>query len=525
MGLIKKKTTSRGTEGGVKYVCDVCGSDVTATVSATTLPSYLRRVLTHCKVRIRCANPACNDFDLCVTCFSEGRTARDHDPRTHPFQVIEQHSIPIFTEDWGADEELALLEGAETYGLGSWSDIADHIGGYRTKDEVRDHYIDTYVNSSKFPLPEHCSPDDKTLSERVPRDVFQARKKRRIEERKEAAKNAPPATPKQKPTASVPACHEVQGYMPGRLEFETEYFNEAEEAVQHMQFEPGTAESEPEMDLKMTVMRIYNSRLDARVERKRIIFEHRLLEYRKNAAADKKRTKEERDLLNKAKPFARMMRHDDFNNFCDGLVYEHQLRQAIGQLQEWRSSQVDTLKAGEKYEHEKQNRQARGPPLGQFDRLASNRLGKPPAQFEIAPATTQLTGHDLPERLKNGGLSTPPPDRPTNGVNGTANNVLTSQQNKTRFIPKALPNTVPMKFPRDAAADLQLLTAEEREVCSVLRLMPKSYLAVKENLLREAMKQGGALKKRAAKDFGRIEEKKTAQLFDFFVHNGWIARA
>jgi len=67
----------------------------------------------------------------------------------------------------------------------------------------------------------------------------EARKKRRIEERKEAAKNAPTATPKQKPTASVPACHEVQGYMPRQLEFETEYFNEAEEAVQHMQFEPG----------------------------------------------------------------------------------------------------------------------------------------------------------------------------------------------------------------------------------------------------------------------------------------------
>ena len=34
MGLIKKKTTSRGTEGGVKYVCDACSSDVTSTVSS-----------------------------------------------------------------------------------------------------------------------------------------------------------------------------------------------------------------------------------------------------------------------------------------------------------------------------------------------------------------------------------------------------------------------------------------------------------------------------------------------------------
>jgi transcriptional adapter 2-alpha len=444
--------------------------------------------------------------------------------------VIEQHSIPIFTEDWGADEELALLEGAETYGLGSWADIADHIGGYRSRDEVREHYISTYLNSSRFPLPEHCSPDDKDLSERIPRAAFQANKKRRIEKKKEEAENAPPATPKQKPTASVPACHEVQGYMPGRLEFETEYFNEAEEAVQHMQFEPGdginprTGETEPEMELKMTVMDIYNSRLDARVERKKIIFEHKLLEYRKNAAADKKRTKEERDLMNKAKPFARMMKHDDFDKFCDGLTYEHSLRQAISQLQEWRNMRITDLKLGEKYEQEKQLRQSRGPPLGQFDRLGSNRMGKPTPPFETPSATSALIAPELPLSIRQkSGLSTPPPDQP-NGINGT-NGVLTPQQSKTKFTPKALPNTVPLKFGKESAADLQLLTPEEVDICRILRIMPKPYLAIKENMIREAMKQGGAIKKKAAREMGKIDERKTNQIFDFFVHSGWIARA
>lgn len=464
-----------------------------------------------------------------MTCFSEGKTARDHDPATHPYQVIEQHSIPIFTEDWGADEELALLEGAETYGLGSWADIADHIGGYRTKDEVRDHYIETYINSPRFPLPKHCSPDDKELCERVPRDVFQARKKRRIEERKEAAKNAPPPTPKQKPTASVPACHEVQGYMPGRLEFETEYFNEAEEAVQHMQFEPGdgvnprTGEMEPEMELKMTVMDIYNSRLDARVERKKIIFEHKLLEYRKNTAADKKRTKEERELLNKAKPFARMMKHEDFEEFCKDLLYEHQLRQAIAQLQDWRQHQVDTLKAGEKYEQEKQQRQSRAPPLGSFDRLASSRLGKPTPPFEFPSGATKLIGPEIPERLKNGGLSTPPPDRPINGTNGV--NGVSAPFIKTKFVPKPLPNTVPLKFGKEAVPDLQLLLPEERELCSVLRIMPKSYIALKGKIINEAMNNNGFLSKKMAKQKCGIDVNKASQVFDFLVHSGLIARA
>ena len=247
MGLIRKKTATKGS-GGLKYICDVCSADITSTV------------------RIHCADDKCADYDLCVPCFSKGESSRDHDPATHAYNVVEQHSIPIYTEDWGADEELLMLEGCEIYGLGSWADIADHIGGFRSKEEVREHYINTYVNSPHFPLPALADPSDRTLIEQIPREEFQARKKRRIEDRKQAQKDLTPLQPKAKPTASVPSCHEVQGFMPGRLEFETEYANEAEEAVQHMQFEPGeginprTGELEPEMELKMVIMDIYNSK-------------------------------------------------------------------------------------------------------------------------------------------------------------------------------------------------------------------------------------------------------------------------
>ena len=41
MGVIKKKTVTRGTEGGVKYVCDVCSADITSTVSTPIQPTAL----------------------------------------------------------------------------------------------------------------------------------------------------------------------------------------------------------------------------------------------------------------------------------------------------------------------------------------------------------------------------------------------------------------------------------------------------------------------------------------------------
>ena len=418
------------------------------------------------------------------------------------------------------------------YGLGSWADIADHIGGYRTKDEVRDHYIKTYIHSPNFPLPANADPGDKQLAEEIPREVFQARKKRRIEERKEEAKNAPPAAPKQKPTASAPACHEVQGYMPGRLEFETEFANEAEDAVQHMQFDPGdglnpeTGDLEPEMELKMVVMDIYNSRLTARADRKKVIFEHGLLDYKKNTNLEKKKTKEEKALFDKTKPFARIMNHTDFTDLSDILNEEHNLRQAIGQLQDWRRMGIGDLKTGEKYEADKQVRAARPPPTGAFDRQGGVRATEKKSEPKVVPdGTLDFTAQELPERLRP---VPPAPVFPTNSiVNGTTNShdskqkgsltngssnastnpqttAISDKSSKTKYQIAPIVGTQPLKMNGENAGDLHLLTKEEVELCSTLRMKPKPYLVIKEAIMKEAIKSGGSLKRKGFKDICKV---------------------
>ncbi|RDW58150.1 hypothetical protein BP6252_13561 [Coleophoma cylindrospora] len=521
MGVIRKKTAARGAEGGVKYVCDVCSADITSTV------------------RIKCAHSACPDYDLCVQCFAKGEATGTHQPGTHPFRVIEQNSVPIYDKGWGADEELLLLEGAEIYGLGSWADIADHIGGYRDKDEVRDHYQKIYLESDKFPLPERASPHDMRLLEEMPREEFQVRKKRRIEERKQKAKAAPPPAPKTKPTASVPSCHEIQGYMPGRLEFETEYANEAEEAVQLMQFDPGdgvnprTGELEPEMELKLTVMEVYNSRLTQRAERKKVIFEHNLLEYRKNAAQDKKRTKEERELLMKAKPFARMMNRHDFEEFQKGLLDELNLRQAVAQLQEWRSMKIGSLREGEKYEQEKVQRAQKAIPMGSLDRerYASSQRQKAAPVLEtpsgaaafVAPGTLEL-----PQRMKDASdIQTPgaSPAKEKALSNGHANGTPTPHSAKQKVPIQPLSGVTPLVLSQENIPDIHLLTPEEIELCEKIRIMPKPYLVIKEAIMKEALKGDGKLKKKQAKEICRLEGQKGGRIFDFFVNNGWVGKA
>ncbi|KAM0562383.1 hypothetical protein ACHAPJ_002073 [Fusarium lateritium] len=529
MGVIRKKTVTRGGEGGVKYVCDVCSSDITSTV------------------RIRCADSACSDFDLCVSCFAKGEARNAHNPSTHAFRVIEQNSFPIFDREWGADEELLLLEGAEIYGLGSWADIADHIGGFREKDEVRDHYLNTYVDSPTFPLPKRCSPHDCELANEIPREEFQSRKKRRIEERRDAAKNAPALQPKTKPTASVPSCHEIQGYMPGRLEFETEYANEAEEAVQLMQFDPGdglnprTSELEPEMELKLTVMDIYNARLTQRVERKKVIFEHNLLDYRENTKLEKKRTKEEKDLLQKAKPFARMMNQQDFEELNQGLLDELNLRQAITQLQEWRNFRIGDLRSGEKYETDKAQRIQKSIPMGSMDRerLASAQRSKQPPPPEPASGSALLIAPELPARLlpipnvevngdskalTNGHTNGQPNGQSNGQVNGV-NGVNGHATPKQRYTAQPISGVQPMSMTQDTAPDLHLLTPEEAKLCEVIRLQPKPYLMIKEQILKEALKTNGTLKKKQAKEICRLDSQKGGRIFDFFINSGWVGKA
>jgi transcriptional adapter 2-alpha len=317
--------------------------------------------------------------------------------------------------------------------------------------------------------------------------------------------------------------------MPGRLEFETEYFNEAEEAVQHMQFDSGDAlkvgaTADPEVELKMTIMEIYNGRLVQRVERKKIIFDHHLLEYRKLTAADKNRSKEERELLNRAKPFARMMNNEDFSQFCDDVKYECNLRQAIAQLQEWRINQITDLKSGEKFELEKHQRAIRNSQSFSLDRLTARALGKQAAN-EGPAAASKFVSTDLVLNPFSG-LTTPPAsdaDGPiTNGLTNGHTNGVNGTSKTPKLALQPLTGTSPLNFEKEPVEDLHLLTDEEKEVCRILRIYPKPYTVLKETVLKEAIKSGGVMKKKTMRDLCKIDTTKASRLFDFWASCNWI---
>jgi Myb-like DNA-binding domain/Zinc finger, ZZ type len=99
---------------------------------------------------MRCA--ICTDFDLCLTCFTSGVEINAH-KKDHDYRVIDVLDFPIFEPDWGADEELLLVEGLELFGLGNWETISEHIGT-KNASQVKRHYHKIYVRSESWPYPD-----------------------------------------------------------------------------------------------------------------------------------------------------------------------------------------------------------------------------------------------------------------------------------------------------------------------------------------------------------------------------------
>lgn len=432
-----------------KFHCDICSADATR------------------RVRIRCA--VCEDYDLCVPCFAEGKSSGSHKP-WHDYRVIEQHQFPIFDQDWGADEELMLIEGCQKEGLGNWQDIADYIQG-RSKEEVGEHYENYYLNSFYYPIPDL----NKTFPY-ISVNEFMRRRKQRFDSRKKL-----PLPPPKKVLTSQPLCSDIQKYMPGRLEFEEEAEDEAEKIIQDMVFD--IDDSQEDIELKLLILDIYNQKLTLRAERKRLMLRNNLIDYKHNNAIDKRRTKEEKELFNRIKAFARIMNEDDFNDFSNDIMDEFKIRNRIAQLQNWRRNGIITIEEGEKYEKDESNRISKLTSYSSSSHISSTR------------------------------------ERHTQTSNRANNRNQSSNDKFKRSFSSSSFSYEPLDI--IGTPDYELLSNDEREICHTLRIYPKPYLAIKEVLFQESLRNGGVLDTKRADTILKMDPEKCSKIYDFFSKQNW----
>jgi transcriptional adapter 2-alpha len=297
---------------------------------------------------------------------------------------------------------------------------------------------------------------------------------------------------KSKVLPSVPANHEVQGYMPGREEFDMEHENEAEVAVKDMIF---TEDDTPDdVDLKLAMLEIYNARLDARHDRKQFALARNFIDFRKTQSNDRKRSKDEKEVLNKMKPFAPLLNQHEFNSFVKSIMIENQLRDRIATLQQYRRHGVTTLKDAEEYETAKKARMskiyAQSPFVGTSDRVVAKMLN------DTAAASSSYAAY-----------------------NRDISSNMTSVSGTTNTPPKMRNNPVPLDI--SSADGVDQLSASEKQLCSTLRIQPRAYLVIKQTLIREFEKRG-SLKRRDARGMMRMDAIKMTKIYDFFLGKGWI---
>ena len=244
-------------------------------------------------------------------------------------------------------------------------------------------------------------------------------------------------------------------------------------------------EPQPDLQLKLTLMDIYNGRVDKRLLAKRFIFDRGLLQHKKIQAAERKRPREEKDLVNRLKPFARLQSAQEHERFVDGVVYETTLRKRISELQEYRRMGLTSLSDVDLYEKDKVAR----------------------ANFRPMPGREQM----LQQSSSN-----------ANGVSGSRRDSKKGEDLSRESTPSVRSIK---KTPTSLASSqsLYLLSEEEQKLCQSVKILPKPYLVIKEALVRESYKRAGRLTKEDATQLiNNVEDVKIEEIYTFLSNLGLL---
>jgi len=327
----------------------------------------------------------CEDFKLCADCFSSGVELYPH-KNTHKYKVSQCLEIPLFTKDWTINEELALLDGIEKHGCGNWKTISEFIGTGKTIQAVEKHYWELYMGVHGYCLPPTvlgednkptisteslCPPGADGVEEKeytsaggaggdlyrigvnpgnargdpVRRDEGQAQARTGSNKDKQELKEK---------LAMLPGS-DLPGYYPLRGDFDHEYENDSEQKLAEMEFSHDEHPSEKEM--KLQIIEIYNHRLQERNRRKDFVIDRGLIDFKQQQQTDRKRSKEDREMLGKLRVFARYHSREEHEALEEGLLRARRLRQQIDLYKTYRQMGVRTMEQARQYEANKRIRE------------------------------------------------------------------------------------------------------------------------------------------------------------------------
>ncbi|KAJ3754631.1 hypothetical protein EV360DRAFT_96489 [Lentinula raphanica] len=258
--------------------------------------------------------------------------------------------------------------------------------------------------------------------------------------------------------------------------------------------QPPPIETDDSLAFKFTLMEMYFQRVEKRAESKSIIYDRGLLEYKKIQAAEKKRQREEREIIHRYRPFARLGTAADYEVFTADILYEALLRKRIKELQDQRRLGLQTAGDVEKFIDDCNRRSQ----IKTTNREAFAKAARQSSVTDQRRASLNLHGDD----------SRKSHDREATPLVGSSS------------VPIVRRPAAPLNLANSPS--LHLLTPGEQTLCSNLRILPKPYLVIKETLVREYARRGGKLRRREARDLVKVDVNKTSRIWDFLVQAGFL---
>jgi hypothetical protein len=281
---------------------------------------------------------------------------------------------------------------------------------------------------------------------------------------------------------------DLGGVMPRRGDFDIEWDNEAESLLQDMEFLP--TDSKEDVEMKLKVLQIYNSRLDNRNNWKQFLIDRNLLDYRKKHIEENKLPADERDLVNRMRLFARFQSPKEHEDLIQNLLKAKRMRKEIAKLQMYRRMGFTSMADAERFELNRNRRE--------IDRIACEQREKEEkAALEAmsdgeggglaALSSTELNAAYLKQYKQNDRVnkrkSTSAPelmdgDAKNENVDDAIADGNVDSQSKAEVDQLRKPT-----FDVRKCEGFELLTKKELDLCQKLELEPKLYNEAKAEII------------------------------------------
>lgn len=411
-------------------------------------------------------------IDLCLECFSSRAEIGQH-KSYHGYKLLDNGDFSPLGNDWTAKELVQLLDGLEQFGHGNWNDVSRYVetkGPTECRDAVNNLFVTgpigsmTYKESERGNAMDHTSPPVTTTT---------------------------PTNP-----ASNLSLHEliVLGFMPARDDFEVEFENDGEILVSGIQACSGgnrveSEDEELETGLKLAQVDMYKNKLKERERRKQVAKDFGLVEtfFKENpfnpstgkiGAPKPKKKDPKSEVFERLKVVSSFQGVEEYRKMVASVAKEKDVKSRIKELLRYRKNGISTLCEAESYESQRLKRNKR-----------------------------------KAERKK--------------ALESGANNSGTDANNSNNCEPSPVKEEA-KKVDLDKLSSIvglpgyELLSVNEKRLCTSLRLHPNLYLSYKTCLLRDHLqkKKGQTPKPVHPTGLDKLHRRK---IFNFLLHSGWIS--